>query len=519
MSVFSNTRREFLRLAGFGAAALAIPRVLRADKASSKMRPNIVFIMADDMGIGDVGCYNKESLIPTPNMDRLAAEGVRFTDAHSPSAVCTPTRYGLLTGRYCWRTPLKSEVLFNYEPPLIEPTRLTVASLLKKQGYRTACIGKWHLGLRWGVKQGQKVDFARRLPWPGGSPEEKLEAKIDFSKPVTGGPNDLGFDYAFYTSGCATAQPPYCFIDNGRCIGMAKAKRIRPEGRPRAGMTAEGWNQREPDLVFTGKAVEFMEKHRKDTPDKPLFLYLPLSSPHAPWVPPKLAQGRSREGPRGDLVCVVDWSVGRILEALERLKIADDTLVVVTSDNGPRIGARGHKSAGQWRGYKSHIWEGGHREPFLARWPGKIKPGATCAEPIELTDVLATFAALTAAKVPKGAGEDSYNVLPALLDGPSAGPRAGKPIREALVHHSCFGVFSIRRGDWKLILETKSSGGWVKPRGTAPAKGSPGQLYNIAGDPYETSDLWDKHPEIVERLTKLLEKYKKDGRSAPARSL
>ncbi len=472
--------------------------------------PNIIVILADDMGIGDVGCYNDESLIPTPKMDALAAEGMRFTDAHSASAVCTPSRYGMMTGRYCWRTGLQHGVLYNYEPPLIERDRVTAASLLKTRGYRTACIGKWHLGLGFPVKPGHTFDFDRPLPWPSCS-DTRLEEAIDFTQPVTGGPNALGFDYAWYTAGCSTVQPPYCFIDNGHFVDMENATvmDLPGVGGGRKGMTAANWSQTDVDLVFTQKAVEFIRTSRKQTPDSPFFLYLPLSSPHAPLLPPELTRGRSQEGPRGDLVCVVDWSVGQIVATLDELGIADDTLLIVTSDNGPRIGANGHKSAWEYRGYKSHIWEGGHREAFIARWPGNIPPGSVCDEPIELTDMLATFAAVSGAELPDEAGPDSYNILPALL-----GETLGEPIREALVHHSCFGVFSIRQGQWKLILETKSSGGWVKPAGEAPVAGSPGQLFNLADDPYETVDLWDRDPEIVARLTALLTTYRQQGRSA-----
>jgi len=499
--------RGFLEILALGAAVLVVPGRLTADTPAAT-RPNIVFIMADDMGIGDVGCYNPQSLIPTPHIDRLAREGVRLTDAHSPSAVCTPTRYGVLTGRYCWRSPLKSEVLYGYEHPLIKPERMTVASLLKKHGYATACIGKWHLGLGWSAKPGMKVDFDRPLPWPSiTSPE--LENKIDFSKPITGGPNALGFDYAFYTSGCSPVQPPYGFIENDRMVEIPSV-RIPRSYRARPGLMAPSWKQEDADPTFTNKAIEFIEKQVKEHPQQPWFVYFATSAPHAPWLPPDFCQGKSKEGPRGDLVVLVDWCVGQVLDTLQRLKLAENTLVIVTSDNGPRVGRNGHKSAGPYRGYKSHIWEGGHRVPFIARWPGRIQPGTASDELICLSDLAATCAAIVGEKLPRAAGEDSYNVLPALL-----GQKRKQPIREHIVHHSVWGVFSIRQGAWKLILETKTSGGWEKPRGSGPKPGTPGQLYNIADDPYETTDLWEKRPEIVRRLTKLLEKSRRQGRSRP----
>lgn len=507
-------RRDFLRFVGLGATSLVMPgcanQFLQTGSRCSRY-PNIVFIMADDMGIGDTTVYNPASKIPTPNMERLATEGVLFTDAHSPSAVCTPTRYGVLTGRYCWRTRLKSQVLYGYEPPLIEPERMTVASLLKRNGYKTACIGKWHLGLHWAVKSGADIDFDKPLPW---DEQQNLTATgrdkfIDFAKPIKGGPNDLGFDYAFYTSGCSTVQPPYCFIENDRTVGIPNV-RIPDEFEARPGWMVPDWSQEDVDPTFTRKSIEFMERHVKASPDKPFFLYFVLSAPHAPWLPPDFVKGSTEEGPRGDLVALVDWSVGQILDTLDRLNLRDNTLIIFTSDNGPRIGKRGHKSAGPWRGYKSHIWEGGHREPFIARWPGRIEPGTTCDEVICFTDIMATCAAIVGADLPADAGEDSYNILPALL-----GEKLDKPIRPDVIHHSVWGVFSIRKGKWKLILDTQGSGGWVGPSDQYPVAGAPGQLYDMDKDPYEKDNLWDKRPKVVERLTKLLQKYKKQGYSRP----
>jgi len=521
----SPNRRTFLKALGPSVVAAAWPRQMLA-REQTVGKPNIVFIMADDMGYGDVGCYNPASRIPTPHMDRLAREGVRFTDAHSPSAVCTPTRYGVLTGRYCWRSALKTHVLFNYEHPLIEPERLTVASLLRRHGYATACIGKWHLGLGWSAKPGTTFDFDRPLPWPGGSPDPEEEAKIDFAKPIWGGPTALGFDYFFGTSGCATAQPPYCFIENDRTVGIPSVRKGREAGG-RAGLMTPGWQHKDADPTFAKKAVAWLARHAKGSPGKPFFLYLAPSAPHEPAIwpaVPDFVKGKSQAGPRGDLVALVDWMVGQVLDALDRHGLADDTLVIVTSDNGAlpghsaRIDGRkpwdtfGHKSCGDWRGYKAHIWEGGHREPFIARWPGKIQPGAVCDEPVELTDLLATVAAILGTGLPNDGGEDSYNILPALL-----GRKLEKPVREALIHHSVFGVFSIRQGRWKLIIGTETSGGWPPPRGKGPKPGAPGQLYDLAADPGEARNLWRDRPDVVARLTALLDKYQREGRSAPRR--
>jgi len=511
------SRRGFIQAIGLGIASLVLPASV---KASARKRPagkpNIVFIMADDMGYGDVGCYNKDSKISTPNIDRLATQGVRFTDAHAPSAVCTPTRYGVLTGRYCWRTWLKSGVVGGYTNPLIEPTRPTVASFLQNQGYRTACIGKWHLGVGWTRHNGyvgNAKDARKYSSHQDGDPEKGLN--VDFTKPIKGGPTDLGFDYAWFTAACSTIDGPFCYIENDRTVGIPDKKLpldmdIHPDYRPRPGWAAPGFDVTQVDTVFSGKAVEFIENNSKETPEKPFFLYLPLSAPHAPWLPPDFVKGRSKEGPRGDLVAWVDWSVGRVLDAIDRLKLTENTLLIMTSDNGPRHGANEHKSAGDLRGYKSHIWEGGHRIPFIARWPGKIKPATTSDEVICLTDLIATSAAILGKDLPDDAGPDSFNILPALL-----GRKLKKPIRPAIVHHSVFGVFSIRQDNFKLILDTKTSGGWVRPSGKKPEPGTPGQLYDISKDPYEQNDLWEKRPDIVKRLTELLEKYKNQGHSRP----
>ena len=507
MSTIDYTRRDFLKAVGLGAAALAMPGRLNAAQQLAGKRgghPNIVFIMADDMGYGDVGCYNAESKIPTPNMDHLAKQGIRFTDAHTPSAVCSPTRYGLVTGRYCWRTWLKKRALVGYSRPLIESGRMTVASMLKQHGYKTACIGKWHMGLTWHFKPGMEVDSEAKAE---SSFDDiiKMGEKVDFTRPIKDAPVDHGFDYFFGTAGCSTTDPPYVFIENNRTLGIPNV--MRPDKYMcDAGHMVPDWDPTRVDTQFVQKAVEFMEGNQAN----PFFLYLPLSSPHAPWLPPEFVKGKSGTGLRGDMVVWVDWSVGQILYALDRLNLANNTLVFVTSDNGPRIGVRGHKSAGKWRGYKSHIWEGGHRVPFIVRWPGEIKANTTSDEVICLTDLMATCAAIVGANLPDNAGEDSYNILPALL-----GEKLKKPIRPDIIHHSVWGVFSIRQGKWKLILDTQDSGGWVRPSDNYPVPGTPGQLYDMEKDPYEKNNLWDKRPEVFGRLTRLLEKYKKQCHSRP----
>ena len=488
---------------------------------SGDTRPNIVYIMADDMGYGDVGCYNLDTKIPTPNMDRLAQEGIRFTDAHSPSAVCTPTRYGVMTGRYCWRSRLKWGVLYSYEPPLIERERLTVASLLKQVGYHTACIGKWHLGLNFATKAGQTIDFGQPLPWPS-LVERAVEEKIDFTQPVKGGPVDLGFDYFYGNSGCSTAQPPYGFIENDQFVEIPSVYHADAVFTSRPGMMAPSWDHKDVDPIIGHKAVEYIRS--QVNPEGPFFLYLNPSSPHEPCVEkvvPEFARGQSGAGPRGDMVWLVDWLVGEVMDALDRTGKADNTLIFVTSDNGALPGDRvrggsgdqpyrlyDHRSCGDWRGYKAHIWEGGHREPLIVRWPGKIAPGSTSDQLCSLIDLMATCASIVDQDLPDDAAEDSFNLLPALLD-----PDLADPIREDLFHHSCFGVFSLRREEWKVILDTRGSGGWPPPRDDMPVSGSPGQLYDIKNDPFEQHNLWDERPKLVAELKDLIETYKEKGRT------
>ena len=456
-------------------------------------QPNIIIILADDLGYGDLGCYNKASQIPTPNLDRFATQGLRFTDTHTPSAVCTPTRYGLLTGRYCWRTPLKQGVLQGYSPILIEKDRLTVASLLKQHGYATACIGKWHLGLG-------------------------TATKTDYAKPLLPGPNTFGFDY-FFGIPASLDMPPYVFVENDKVteaptgtIAASEMRRKGGDGFWRAGPIAPGFKHIDVLPRTADKAVEFIGKQ---TPDKPFFLYFPLSAPHTPWLPTAEFQGKSKAGWYGDFVVHVDAVAGRVLKALDDAKLTDNTLVIFTSDNGAHwlpsdIEKWVHRANGPLRGQKADIWDGGHRVPFIVRWPGKVNPGTVTNEMICLTDILATTAAVVGAKLPKDAGEDSFNLLPVLL-----GTKLEQPMRMSVVHHSADGTFGLRQGPWKLALALGSHG-FSAPVNVVPKEGDPkGQLYNLDDDPAEQNNLWLKKPEVVERLTRLLEKMQADGRSRP----
>jgi arylsulfatase A-like enzyme len=473
--------------------------------------PNIIFILADDIGYGDLGCYNPESKIPTPNMDKLASQGIRFLDAHSPAALCTPSRYGLLTGRYCWRTRLKKGVILGYdETPLIEKDRTTIADILKDKGYGTACIGKWHLGMNWQTKNGYEIQNDSDK-WVDNSILQENEANIDFSKPVSGGPVELGFDYFFGSLGCTTSDPPYCFIENNRIpVIPTQQNPSKYNGLP--GFVPGAWSKdfilEEVDVEFTNKAISYMEDRIEKKPGNPFFVYLALSSPHNPFLPPGFTSGKSKEGPRGDLVMVVDWSVGKITEFLKEKGIEDNTLLIVTSDNGAVKGANGHLSCGNFKGYKSNIWEGGHRVPFIARWPGKIDPGTTCEEVISLTDMFATFSSLVSHTVTDNEGEDSYNVLPAIL-----GEKLKDNKNAARIFHSGGGVFAIRKGDWIQIQGTSGSGassgtGAGSPGINPDSLRTAGQLYNLAQDPYQKINLWKSKISIRDSLASLLEKVK-----------
>jgi arylsulfatase A len=468
---------------GFAGYALAEP----ARTAS----PNIVIALCDDLGYGDPGCYNKASKVPTPHMDRLAAQGMRFTDAHTPSSLCTPTRYGLLTGRYCWRTSLKRGVLNGTSPALIEPGRVTVASLLKQRGYHTACIGKWHLGL--GSDKGP-----------------------DFEKAVRPGPNTVGFDY-FFGIPASLDMPPYVYVENeavtekaSATIAASEDQRKGGKGFWRGGAIAPGFKHAEVLPLTTDKAAAFI---RKQSADKPFFLYFALTAPHTPWLPVKEFEGKSGAGPYGDFVAQVDATLGEVMKALDDAKLADNTLLVFTSDNGahwlPQDIARWqHRANDGLRGQKSDIWDGGHRVPFIVRWPGKVKPASVTSEIICLTDILATTAAIVGADLPADAAEDSFDFSPVLL-----GKKLDRPVREAVVHHSGDGTFGIRQGPWKLATALGSHG-FSQPQDIKPVEGGPqGQLYNLDDDPEEKDNLWLKKPEVVKRLTDLLEKVKADGRS------
>lgn len=448
-------------------------------------KPNIVYVLCDDLGYGDVHCLGGDrSKISTPNIDRLAGQGMIFTDAHSSSAVCTPTRYSILTGRYNWRTHLQKGVLQGFSPPLIDAARLTVPAMLKRCGYATACIGKWHLGM--------------------GMSKTKIDA------PITEGPITRGFDYFFGIS-ASLDMPPFAFIENDHFTELPTVQKKWV----REGIAAPSFEAVDVLPTLTRKAVEYLGKQAKS--GNPFFLYLPLNSPHTPILPSKAWQGKSKLGAYGDFVMETDWALGEVMAALEKHGIAGNTLVIFTSDNGcsPAANIRhlqmlGHFPSGNRRGFKADIFDGGHRIPFIASWPAKIKPGTRSDQLICLTDLMATCADILETKLPQNAGEDSASLLPVFMG------KADRPVHEAVVHHSINGSFAIRQGPWKLAF-CSGSGGWSEPKpGSKEAQSLPSiQLYNMNDDVGERTNVSKAHPEVVERLTRIMERFIADGRSTP----
>ncbi len=484
--------------------------------AQASPKPNVVVILADDLGIGDVRAYNKDGKIATPRLDKLAAEGMRFTDAHTPSSVCTPTRYGLLTGRYNWRSRLQSGVLGGLSPHLIEPDRLTLGRWFKTQGYHTAVIGKWHLGLDWVKKPGRQVSELN-------IEQPKQFDSVDYTQPFANGPLALGFDYYFGIA-ASLDMVPYTFLENDRCTVVPTATKKFPmmgdaenKGFTREGPAAEDFEATAVLPRLAERAVKYIEERGPGAKDgNPFFLYLPLASPHTPSVPTPEWAGKSGLNAYADFVMQTDAAVGSVLDALEKVGIAGNTVVIFTSDNGcspqarfAQLREKGHDPCMGLRGTKADLWEGGHRVPFLVRWPGVTKPGSTSDALVCLTDILATSADITQdALPPLNDIGDSISFAPALRGEPGQ--------RTTLVSHSVSGHFAIRSGSMKLCL-TPGSGGWSDPRPGAKAAETlpPVQLYDLSTDLAEKHNLAAEQPERVKELTALLEDMVKRGRSTP----
>jgi len=480
--------------------------VVLAAAARAATPPNIVYILADDLGLGDVSSYNPKSAWQTPHLDRMAREGLRFDAAHSASSLCTPSRYALLTGRYAWRGPLKQGVLQGYHPALIEPGRPTVASFLQQHGYTTAVFGKWHLGLNW-TRTGPNLE------------------NVDFSKPFAAGPTAHGFD-RFFGISASLDMPPYVWLAQDRAT-MVPTATVADSPTPklwRAGPIAADFQMEnvQPRLIST--ALDYLAERAATKDGKPFFLYLPLAAPHTPVLPTRDFEGKTKTTSYGDFVTQVDADVGRILAALEKHGLAQNTLVIFTSDNGfapaadvPGHARFNHDPSNGYRGYKSDLFEGGHRVPFIARWSGTIKAGTTSDALVEQLDLFATAADLVGAQLPDTAAEDSVSLLP-LLRGQT------QSTRTAIISHSAEGRFAIQEGPWKLLL-WPGSGGWSAPTpkpsqwlkvnradlSTLP----PFQLYNLTADPAESKNLADTHPEIVQRLGQRLRSEIENGRSTP----
>ncbi len=471
------------------------------NSASFAQKPNIIYILADDLGIGDVSAYNPEGKIQTTNIDKLAQNGVKFTDAHTSSAVCTPTRYGIMTGRYNWRTTLKKGVLHGYDTPLIDPKRETVASFLQKQGYKTGVVGKWHLGWTWGnIEAGEK--------------------KVDFTKQIKNSPNTFGFDYSF----CIPASldmPPYAYVENGFCTAIPKDTCIGRKGIElfRAGIIAPDFQPEEVLGKFTEKALNFINQNAKK--EKPFFLYFPLAAPHTPILPIGKFVGKSKISPYADFVLMVDDVVKQVVETLKKNGVYENTIIVFASDNGFANPANlkaqldnGHNPSMIYRGLKTDIFEGGHHVPFIVSWKKTIQSPKVSKQLVCTTDFFQTIAELNNTKLNDNLAEDSFSFLSEIT-----GKKTTYEVRKSGIHHSSDGFFAIRKDNWKLIM-CSHSGGNGKPKETSEEAKilPPIQLYDLSTDIGETQNVYAQHPDIVKELTALLTKQIQDGRSTKGKN-
>jgi len=458
-------------------------------------RPNIIYVLADDMGYGDVSCLNPDSGIRTEHLDQLAAAGLTCRDAHASSAVCTPSRYSILTGRYNWRSTLKRGVNFGYDRALIEAGRTTVASFLRERGYTTACVGKWHLGWNWATRSDDAED-------------------VDFSRPIADGPTAVGFDY-FHGIAASLDMAPYVYVENDRVTAVPQGTTPGREGKEfwRPGPIGPDFDHADVLPHLTGKVLDFIDARAAD--GQPFFMYFPMPAPHTPILPTAEFQGKSGTNAYGDFCLQVDDVVGRIAAALERHGLADNTILAFTSDNGcspmadfAELAAVGHHPSYVFRGHKADIYEGGHRVPLLVRWPDRIRPGSVSDQTVCLADLLATCADIVGGDLPAGAAEDSVSNLP-IWDG------RDEAVREATVHTSIDGSLSIRRGRWKLEM-CPGSGGWSPPKPGPECEGLPPmQLYDLEADVGERRNVAGQHPSEVQELTALLTRYVREGRSTP----
>ena len=498
---------------GFGLIVISVVTVQcssRALQQHERVAPNIVYILTDDLGYGDVSCYNPAGKIRTPFIDRLARQGMRFTDAHAPSSVCTPTRYALLTGEYAWRSRLPQGVLRGYGRSLISPETFTVGAFLQRHGYQTAVIGKWHLGLDWVVKDGHEQAMQ-----PGsygvrstGMVSDMEPDHIDFNEPPMGGPLARGFDYSFILPASLDMEP-YVYLENDTLLELPSSYTQGSDLNTgytgafwRAGKMAPSFEFDQVLDTFTEKAIDYL--HQQKEAGQPFFLYLPFAAPHTPWVPTAGYQGKSGAGIYGDFVQMVDAAVGSVLASLDTLGLAENTIVIFSSDNGPFWRPAfaeqfQHRAAGPWKGMKADVWEGGHRIPFIVRWPGRVQEGAVSHASTTLTNLAATCSQILGVPLDAADARDSYGLLPVLEQRSDTVP--GQP---AIVHHSSMGHFALRQGDWKFI-EKRGSGGFSKPTTYTPKPGEPeGELYNLRDDPGESVNLYNDRRDKVEQLREVL---------------
>ncbi len=510
-------------------STLALACALVAASASpivAEDLPNIIVIYADDLGYGDLSCYNPQAKYKTPRLDRMAAEGIRFTDAHSPSTICSPSRYGLYSGQQIYRSTGRGGGAFEGPggPSYLKPGTLTIAEMLKEKGYRTGVFGKWHVGLTWLDKDGKRL---------GGGFDNSLLIDYEKSTPLVDGPNNRGFDESFVTPNCPTTDPLYVYIENGM-VDVPATKRHKRDTLPNPGgkwrwdndegWMAEGYEFENADLLFFDKTKAFITKHRETTPDQPFFAVLSTQIAHAPVLPAKEFYDSTSAGPRGDFVNELDTLVGRVIDLTSELDIDEDTLILFNADNGPETlhvawmrEDHQHDPSGGWRGMKRDGWEGGHRVPFIARWPGRIPPGATTDQMTNTTDIFATLASVVGYRLPDSAATDSFDMLPVML----GIQETGVSVRPHMLTQSFRGEFQVRQGNWKY-LDHQGSGGNNYERGLIAkyalpdsAPDAPGQLYNLDSDPGETKNLYFEAPEKRDELKALLNQLKDSGRSAP----
>lgn len=488
--------------------------------------PNVIIIYADDLGVGDLSCSNSKSAYKTPRLDRMAAEGIRFTDAHSPSTICSPSRYGLFSGQQIYRSTGRGGSAFEGPggPSFLKPGTLTLGDMLKSQGYRTGIFGKWHVGLTWLDKDGKQLR---------GGYKNSLLIDYEKSTPLVDGPNARGFDESFVTPNCPTTDPLYIYIENGM-VPIPASQQHDPNNLPNpggkwrwdndAGWMAPGYEFIKADLLFYEKTRKFITEHRKNTPEKPFFAVFSTQIAHAPVLPAPEFNGATNAGPRGDFVHQLDILVGRVIDLVTDLGIDEETIILFSADNGAETvhvdwmrQDHNHDPSGGWRGVKRDGWEGGHRVPFIVRWPGRIPANQVSDQMTNTTDIFATLASITGYQLPENVATDSFDMLPAMLG--TQDPKVS--IRPHLITQSFRGEFQIRQGNWKY-LDHKGSGGNNYTKGilqkyalkeTEPE--APGQLYNLAVDPGETTNLFSIESDKCQQLQTLLKKLKESGRSAP----